>query len=158
MSTVVLFGSSFLGRGTAQKPNLRLTSSSDPFLRISKISSAVKSSLFNSLAAKRRAAWRKSPVAARSISTGTSLSTSTIFSTIFSTSTIDSVGLADSSFLICFFKPSFSLTRVTIFCTLSLSASITRCGTITSFTTSTSLTTSTIFSTGFSITTSLGLA
>lgn len=156
---------SLLGNGTAQNPNLFLTSASDAFCNKLKISSSVKSSLFSSLLAINLAASRKSFVAARSTSTGTCFSTSTIFSTIFSTSTIVSTGFADSNFLICSFNPLFSLTKVTIFCTLSLSASMTRCGTITSFITSTSLITSTGFSisttrsitvsTGFSIITSL---
>ena len=144
--------SPLLGNGTAQKPNLFLTSASEAFCNKLKISSSAKSSLFSSLRAINLAASRKSLVDARSTSTGTSLSTSTIFSTIFSTSTIVSTGFADSNFLICSFNPLFSLTKVTIFCTLSLSASITRCGTITSFTTSTSLMTSIGFSTIFSTT------
>lgn len=155
MSTVVLSGSSFLGSGIAQKPNLRLTSSSEPFFRISKISSAVKSSLFNSLAAKRRAAWRKSPVAARSTSTVTGFSTMTSFSTTTSFSTI-SAGF-DSSSKIRFLSSLLSLDNC---CTSSEFSTFTIRSTGFSLTTysilgtSISLITSTIFSTGTSTLTS----
>ena len=115
--------------------------------------------MLNSLCANNLAACFKSPVAAFSTSTGTSTCTSTIFSTISGClfTTCSSSSMCFFSFLLSSVRLFFSLVILIIFSTVSLSTSITLCGTMTSFITSTGtsiiFSTSTIFSTGFSIST-----
>ena len=111
--------------------------------------------MLNSLCANNLAACFKSPVAAFSTSTGTSTIFSTISGCLFTT--CSSSLMYFFSFLLSSVRLFFSLVILIIFSTVSLSTSITLCGTMTSFITSTGtsiiFSTSTIFSTGFSIST-----